>query len=220
LNTLVITNPTSVNNIQQDPTFHWSSQPPSYTQPNNNYIPLPILDNLPEPIQSFNLNNLQPTQYEIGDFVLRKYVNGKLGPHNPNKWGAFWRGPYLITSKSNNIYNNVITYFIRNLITDSEYPAHIADLKPFYYDPKYVDPYTIALRSAEEFVVGAITDHAEDPISHLMYWKVHWRDFDDSEDSWEPFDNLKDVLLFQTYCRQHGLIDYLPKRKRLSNKDA
>jgi hypothetical protein len=112
-------------------------------------------------------------------------------------------------------------YFIKNMVTLKEYSTHVAELKPFFYDPAYINPVTIAIRNEGEYVVDSIKEHARNDDNEMM-WKVHWQDYSDEDDTWEPFENLKDVGVFQDYCLEHKLYDYLPShlKQRKRRKDA
>jgi len=84
-------------------------------------------------------------------------------------------------------------------------------LKPFYYDPDYITPLNIAAKDNNEFVLESILDHGEDEGGNML-WKIRWSGYDETEDTWEPFDNLKDVELFHKYCLSiPSLHRYLPK---------
>jgi hypothetical protein len=77
---------------------------------------------------------------------------------HPNKLSSFWQGPYLVQevlqgTSSTNIYT------IENLVTGRRSKAHISHLKPFYYNPKQVQPLNIAVKDTDEYVVGDILDH-------------------------------------------------------------
>jgi transposase InsO family protein len=149
------------------------------------------------------------TKHTIGDYVLRKHPTSKAGHGPPNKYGSFWRGPFLVISTDgDNLYT------IQNLVTGIINEAHIQQLKPFLYDPKYVNPLTIAAKDNNEFIVERIVDHGMDE-DGIPFWRVHWKGYDDSEDTWEPLDNIQQVEQFHTYCKPiPSLHKYLPTNIR------
>ena len=52
------------------------------------------------------------------------------------------------------------------------YFADVTHLKPFYYDPLYINPPNIAGKDTEESVVQAVTAHDfSDPMNK---WMVQW----------------------------------------------
>jgi hypothetical protein len=97
----------------------------------------------------FKTNNL--TRHKVGDYVLRRHPSTKAGSGPPNKYGSFWRGPYLIIS-----HDEDTQYNIQNLVTGVISEAHVQHLKPFYYDPKHIEPLNIAAKDNNEFIVGDI----------------------------------------------------------------
>jgi hypothetical protein len=142
------------------------------------------------------------TTYQVGDYVLRCYPPSKAGKGNPDKYGSYWRGPYLVTMASvvNETYNpNKVWYTIQNLVTTKEYHADVTHLRPFYFDPNFVTPLNIAAKDADEHIVKKILAHDfSDPANKL--WRVLWAmDGDTEEETWETREVLKDVEAFHHY---------------------
>ena len=114
--------------------------------------------------------------------------------------------------------DNISSYTLQNLVTGTTSEAHLMHLKPFYYDPNFTTPLNIAAKDNNEFVVEAILDHGEDNNKNML-WKVRWNGYDESEDTWEPIENLKDVEIFHTYCLSiPSLHRYLPKHLQPKSK--
>jgi hypothetical protein len=128
------------------------------------------------------------------------------------KYASWWRGPYIITDKWTT--EQKIIYTIKNLISGKLYKVDVMHIKPYYYDPtKSVSPLNIAAKDIDEYVVDHIVTHDfSDPNNHK--WRVRWAGYDPEEDTWEPFEHLKDVEAFHQYCIQHALSNYIPKRQR------
>jgi hypothetical protein len=212
--------PKSVSTLDDNnsPCYVWSNDHTT----NSAWIELSNSKAILEDISSFDIDSEHNLHFSCGDYVLRRYPSSKVGTHhNPNKWGTFWRGPYIIVKTTPQIYTDQTTYYIKNLVTMKEYATHIEELKPFYYDPAYINPVTIAVRNEGEYVVGAIKNHGKDDNNNML-WLVHWQDYPDEDDTWEPQETLKDVGIFQDYCLEHKLYDYIPKslRRRNKRKDA
>jgi hypothetical protein len=113
-------------------------------------------------------------------------------------------------------------YTIQNLVTGVINEAHIQHLKPFYYDPSNFNPLIIAAKDNNEFIVDKIIDHAFDE-DGIPLWRVHWSGYDESEDTWEPLENLQHVDQFHIYCQSiPSLHKYLPStiRKELSKRKS
>jgi hypothetical protein len=108
-----------------------------------------IIDN----VQEIDLSAYVETSYQVGNYVLRRYPATKVGQRNPNKYGSWWPGPYLVTAATQGpiVYGFRKTWYtITNLVTTREYFADITHLKPFYYDPDFITPLNIAARDSEE----------------------------------------------------------------------
>ena len=51
--------------------------------------------------------------------------------------------------------------------------------------------------------------------------KVHWKDNDESEDTWTSWDDLKDVEALHIYLREHDQSHAIPKsHQKLLDKEA
>jgi hypothetical protein len=149
------------------------------------------------------------TKFNIGDYVLRKHPPSYTRAGNPHKYGSYWRGPFLITHRQINPLSGRYIYTLLNLVSKSEHNADISQLKPFYYDGTFVNPLNIAVKDTDEFVVEDIVDHQifDDGSSS---WRVRWAGYDPSEDTWEPWSNIKDVDKFHLYCFDKQLHQFLP----------
>jgi hypothetical protein len=134
------------------------------------------------------------TRHQIDDYVLLKYPSTLHGRGPPNKYASFWRGPYLVKhTDDHNLYK------LQNLVTGSTSEHHVTQIKPFYYDPKYVQPLNIAAKDHNEFIVEDILDHMiEDDDIYLL---IAWEGFDNSYNSWEPIENFLEVEKFLEYCK-------------------
>ena len=92
-----------------------------------------------------------------------------------------------------------VSYTIHSLTTGKEYLADVTHLHPFFYDPKFTTPLNVAARDAKEYVVKSIVCHDfSDPYNKR--WLVQWVLDGDEDENWEPFEVLKDVEAFHTYC--------------------
>jgi hypothetical protein len=178
---------------------------------------------LPQTNNELNVHTFKPTEYNVGDYVLKRnpHTESTLGP--VNKYSAWWKGPYRVTYKRSHNRFDKFVYQIQNLVTDKTYEVDATHIKPFYYDPAYVNPLHIAIRDTHEYVVEQIIDHKK--VQDVMHWKVRWAGYTPNDDTWEPYDNLKDNDAFISYCRKHKMYEYVTsqrgrKRKRSSNKDA
>jgi transposase InsO family protein len=152
-----------------------------------------------------NLGN-QVTGYDVNDYVIYEHPTSLLtGDSRPDKLAMHYRGPYRIT----NIDGSRIT--IQNLVNTQLTVAHISQLRPFLYDPIYVNPVDIARNTGEEFEVESIVAlrGKRDRIKHYLRTdlevKVHWLGYSDRYDTWEPFSEMKLNETFQHYCWDNNL---------------
>jgi hypothetical protein len=167
-------------------------------------------------IVEFNADDVMLTTYEVGDYVLRKYSPTKIGQGPPMKYSSWWKGPYIITDKIHT--GNKYIYSIRNLITARAYRVDVMHIKPFYYDPKKsIPPLNIAAKDTDEYVVDHIVTHDFEDPNHKL-WRVRWAGYDMDEDTWEPFEHLKDVEAFHQYCIQHKMHQFLPNKGKPRGK--
>jgi hypothetical protein len=95
-------------------------------------------------------------------------------------------------------------------VTDKEYLVDVMHLRPFYFDPDFVTPLNIAVKDTDEHVVEKIITHDfSDP--NDKRWLVRWAGSTPPDETWERFDNLKNVEAFHHYCAALRLDPFLPK---------
>ena len=81
----------------------------------------------------------------------------------------------------------------------------------FLHDPSVVDPLVVARRDHMEFFVESILDHRNCQTRTSAEFLVRWLNYPDSQDSWEPYSSLRDVVTLHDYLK-------LKKLHRLINK--
>jgi cleavage and polyadenylation specificity factor subunit 1 len=129
------------------------------------------------------------TEYAIGDYVLVNYHENALRRGPPNKFLPFLRGPLQVIRRTP---GNPDEYTLLNLVMNKEELAHITDIRPFYYDPRRLDPRDAALRDvASLFVVERILAHTGDTRNRgAMDFKVRWAGYGPDNDRWLPYKEL------------------------------
>jgi hypothetical protein len=95
-------------------------------------------------------------------------------------------------------------------VTNKEYRVDVMHLRPFYFDPDFVTPLNIAVKDTDEYVVEKIVTHDfSDP--NDKRWLVRWAGSSPPDETWERYDNLKNVEAFHHYCAALQLDPFLPK---------
>jgi len=149
-----------------------------------------------------------PTTYEIGDYVLVGYPESLFTGSNrpPSKLLPYRKGPMKVTDFEGDAYK------VLDLISRISQTVHVSRLFPFWYDESQVDPENVALRDAEEYKIEKIVDDTIDERSKRQWtFKVLLQSFNESQDTWSPWDDLKDVEALHTYLRANGRGSDIPK---------
>jgi len=153
------------------------------------------------------------TRYAVNAYVLRRYPSTKAGDGKLEKYGTCLRGSYVVTHVTPKpmVYGpqDKVSYTIRNLPTDKDSLADVTHLRPFFYDPKFTTPLNVAARDTKEYVVKSFLRHYSfDPDNKR--WLVQWAINGNENDISEPFEVLKDVEAFHTYCAANGMSTLFP----------
>jgi len=152
-------------------------------------------------------SNVQ-TNYSIGDYVLVSYpdtmYSGKGKP--PTKLMPIRKGPMKVVERNKDAYS------VLDIVSRRIHEVHISRLFPFFYDDTRVDPETFALRDSEEFVVESIIDDTIDTEIPKTQWqfRIRWKGYDESEDTWGSWNSLKHVEALHQYLRANGFNQYIP----------
>ena len=155
----------------------------------------------------------QPYDFKEGDYVIYSQPNffrntdarqDKLSPH--------YKGPYqIVTVTSQQVH-------VRNLLNNKIIVCHPAHIHPFVVDPNRVNHNDIAQQAATEYVVEKVLkiNGVINPRTRRFYKNnsleclIRWAGYDESEDSWEPYKELRYNDQFIEYCQQHNLQYLIP----------
>jgi hypothetical protein len=130
--------------------------------------------------------------------------SGKGKP--PTKLMPIRKGPMKVVERNKDAYS------VLDIVSRRIHEVHISRLFPFFYDDTRVDPETIALRDSEEFVVESIIDDTIDTEIPKTQWqfRIRWKGYDESEDTWGSWNSLKHVEALHQYLRANGFNQYIP----------
>jgi hypothetical protein len=114
------------------------------------------------------------------------------------------------------IANDKDAYDLLDLVSRTVETVHVSRMYPFLYDPKWVDPETVAIRDQGEFVVESIVDSLINDMPKTKWqFKVRWAGYDESYDEWLDWNSLKNVEALHKYLRQNKLAKHIPKSNQL-----
>jgi len=99
---------------------------------------------------------------------------------------------------------------IHNFATGKEYLTDVTHLRSFF-DPKFTTPLNVAARDNKEYVVKSIL-HQDFSDPDNKRWFFQWALDGDENEIWEPFEVLKDIEAFHTYCAANGMSTLFPKQ--------
>ena len=105
-------------------------------------------------------------------------------------------------------------YTLYDLITNKEKEYHVSDMKQFLYDPNLIDPVDVARRDHMEFFVESIVSHRGNLNRSTIEFLVKWRDYPESENSWEPYSNLRNNEILHDYLKLKNLHRLINKQYR------
>ena len=86
-------------------------------------------------------------------------------------------------------------------------------MKPFHFDPLLTDPIDIARKDYLEFFVEKILHMRGDTKRYSsLEFLIKWVGYDDSHNSYEPWKNLRDVVVLHEYLKTNNLGKLIPKK--------
>jgi hypothetical protein len=151
-------------------------------------------------------SNKAITEFRHNSFVLVQYPNSAMGPRAPTKLHTHWKGPMRVIS------NIGAQYTLHDLVQNKNISVHVTRMKNFEHDPRRVDPLTIAAKDYEEFEIEKIIAHSGNPKRKSdMDFLVRWLGYDESEDSWLPWSEVRNVPALHAYLRIKNMSKLIPK---------
>jgi hypothetical protein len=148
----------------------------------------------------------QVTGYDVNDYVIYEYPQSLLvGDSRPDKLTMHYSGPYRIIKIDGSRIE------IQNLVNTQTTVVHISQLRPFLYDPNYINPVEVARNAGEEFEIDSIVTirgkqgRRNRFLRTDLEVRVRWLGYSDRHDTWEPFQEMKLSEKFQQYCWDNDL---------------
>ena len=144
------------------------------------------------------------TEYPINSYVLLTPPEGNRPKLSPRK-----KGPYRVVNFVGSKYT------LQDLLTSKNFDIHISKLSPFNFDITRIDPKTIAMDDAQEFLIENILSHRGDRTRrNTMEFLVKWEGYTDDANSWEPYSHLRDTEHLLNYLRANRLKSLIPNKHR------
>ena len=153
--------------------------------------------------------------YPVNSYVLVTYEHKTKGPGQGNKLLTTLKGPMTVQSISGNKYE------VFNIATGKTEFHHVSKLKEYKVDQLFESPDSVALKDKQAYWIESILAH-RGPIhtKTKMEFLVHWAGYDSSEDTWEPYTNLKDTIALHTYLEKNGIGKLCPPKFRKEKTDV
>ncbi|MBT4362110.1 MAG: DDE-type integrase/transposase/recombinase [Candidatus Marinimicrobia bacterium] len=141
------------------------------------------------------------TVFEEGSYVLVEPRQNALRRGPASKMLPFLEGPMLVKE-----HNALGIYKLQDIVTQGISKHHVKTLRPFLHDERTMTPLQVAVTDTlDEFVAERVvrmrgnTRRSRKDLSFL----IHWAGSDDSDDTWEPWENCKDSHAVQNFLRDH-----------------
>ena len=141
------------------------------------------------------------SSFEVGSYVLAEHRHNSLRRGPKSKLLPFLRGPMLVKS-----HNSEGIYVVQDIVTQRIAQYHMSKLRPFEYDPKTLSPIQAAVTDKpDEFIVQECLQMRGDPrhSRSKLEFKIRWAGYGPSDDTWEPWECVRDNDAVQTFLYQH-----------------
>jgi hypothetical protein len=148
-----------------------------------------------------------PSVFPVNSYVMLRYPAGLGGDHRPpSKLHTRWQGPLRVVASQGDKYT------LQNLVTMRPVERHIKELAPFYHNPLTDNPALEAIKDADQFVIERVIAHrGEWNRIGSMTFRVRWRGYTESDDTWEPWSNVRLNEKLHEYLTSIGKANKIPR---------
>jgi hypothetical protein len=111
-------------------------------------------------------------------------------------------------------------YTVQNLITNKLEDYHITQLRPFNYEPEFINPTDIAQRDKQmEEVDHIVTHKGNSRYKSKMTFKVRWKSCNESDDSWLSWQDLRNNSALHEYLNANKMRKLIPIEYTTDSED-
>lgn len=149
------------------------------------------------------------TDLPINSYVLVDYPTGGLTNGPPSKLLTHRKGPMRVVNFVGS------TYTLENLVNNKLKDYHITSLTPFLYDT-VEDPRLIENKDSQMWDVETVLRHRGDVngSKKQLFFLVKWVRYEESDNTWELWENLRDNVKLHEYLASHRLRRLIPLKFR------
>jgi len=156
-----------------------------------------------------NAKKLQgtPVQFAVGDYVLIEYPS-----RPPHKLSAMYRGPMRIVQQ---VRDDIYTCY--DMVSNTTVDFHIDRLRIFNTDSSVQesDLIRLAAKDKDEYLVESIVAYRGNIRGkrQQLEFRIHWQGYDDTEDTWLPWSEVRDLILMDAFIREHPELKFLNTKR-------
>jgi len=157
--------------------------------------------------KEFDTHHMSRNDPELTDFPVNSYVLWSNPAGGRTNIQTKLQGPYQVIRR---IDNDLV---IQDLLNGKEITTHISNVKEFQFDSDRTIPKEVALHSSEEFHIERILEHLGDKTRRgTLSFKVRWSGYSPDDDTWEPYENLRDSEQLHDYLRANEMVSLIPAK--------
>ncbi len=150
------------------------------------------------------------TEFPVNSYVLVEYHN-----RPPSKLNTPLKGPLRVVSHIG------ADYTLENLVDNRVSHVHASKLRPFEFDPRFVDPRQVANKEQEAYDVESILSHTGDRKDRkTLKFRVKWVGYDLDNTTYEPWKNLMHTSALHRYLIANKLKGLVPTQYRYMYPDT